>query len=245
MNAVEFENYVKKNATNSIPEKNLYRLEVNHDVYVIRLLYDKDGNVFSTFMYKRQVEYGSGKGWELLWSFGQTETFLNLMNTDFDVTVIAKRKHEDPKLDKPKELKGIKPIDSIAFNKHCKFPVFHKDDTLYIYCKDYLSPSFVPPVEDAGKPLSYILKKYFATSKSMKTFIYPDTWGSVVLREEAWIKVSNIQALQKFTTLREKTHYVWKAFYSAFLKEGKILLEENTDWMLWIEKFSEKFLFGT
>ena len=244
MNSVEFEQYVKENATNSIPEKNLYQLKLNKYVYAIRLLYGEDGDILSTFMYKRQVEYDSGKGWEFLWSFGHVETF-SILSTELEVVVLSKRNHGEPKLDKPKELKGIKPADSIAFNKHCKFPVFQKDNALYIQCKDYLSPYFVPPVEDAGKPLSYILKKYFATSKSIKTFVYPDTWGSVVLRSEAWIKVSNIQALQKFTKRIEKKQHIWKAFYSAFLKDGKILREENTDWMQWIEKFSEKFLFGT
>ena len=40
-------------------------------------------------------------------------------------------------------------------------------------------------------PLSYYAEKYFNKNKNEK-FIYPDCWGSIVLRSEAWIKLKDI-----------------------------------------------------
>jgi hypothetical protein len=45
-------------------------------------------------------------------------------------------------------------------------------------------------------PLSYYLEKYFNKQKNEK-FIYPDTWGSIILRNEAWIKLKNYLSLVK------------------------------------------------
>ena len=40
-------------------------------------------------------------------------------------------------------------------------------------------------------PLSYYMNKYFSTKRSEK-FIYPDCWGSIILRNEAWILLKDI-----------------------------------------------------
>jgi len=47
------------------------------------------------------------------------------------------------------------------------------------------------PIEDQGMPLGIIAKKYLNKQKNNK-FIYPDSWGDVVLRSEAWILIKNL-----------------------------------------------------
>ena len=46
---------------------------------------------------------------------------------------------------------------------------------------------------DLGKPLNYTIQKYFPDINTKKDrFIYTDSWGGVVLRDEAWIKLNNL-----------------------------------------------------
>ena len=71
-----------------------------------------------------------------------------------------------------------------------------KDDDVWVKHRDYFSPSFIPPVEDLGKPLGYILEKYF-DSNMEKKFVYSDNWSDVVLRTEAWIVIENLIAVIK------------------------------------------------
>ena len=47
------------------------------------------------------------------------------------------------------------------------------------------------PVEDIGAPLGNLAKKYLDQNKKNK-FIYPDSWGDIVLRNEAWILIENL-----------------------------------------------------
>lgn len=106
---------------------------------------------------------------------------------------ISYRQYGQPKLSKPKELKGIKQSFSGEYiPKKCNCPCFCVGDDLYIQHKDFFSRSFKPPDEDFDKPVAYLAKKYFDHKKSEK-FIYPDGWGSIILRDEAWIVFKNIK----------------------------------------------------
>lgn len=96
------------------------------------------------------------------------------------------------KLNKPVILKGIKQICSISYIGKCKCPVFISENDIYIQHKDYFSPSLNIPVEDMGAPLSYIINKYHNKDRYVKGFVYSDAWGSIVLRQEAWLKFSGI-----------------------------------------------------
>ena len=40
-------------------------------------------------------------------------------------------------------------------------------------------------------PISYYMNKYFNTKRNEK-FVYPDCWGSIILRNEAWILLKDI-----------------------------------------------------
>ena len=103
------------------------------------------------------------------------------------------RFYGEPKLKKPKELNKVKQSFSVECNPKCKCPVFVKDNDLWIKHRDFFSPSFRPPdTKDVGTPLSYRLKKYFNKNLSEK-FMYPDSWGDIVLRNEAWIVFRNFK----------------------------------------------------
>lgn len=113
----------------------------------------------------------------------------------FKFSLVSDRIFGEPKLKKPKELNNIKQSGNISFCRNkCKCPYFIKGDDIYIKHQDYFSKSFEPPIEDMGAPLNVILNKYFNKNKANK-FVYPDCWGDVVLRNEAWIKLENIMLL--------------------------------------------------
>ena len=40
--------------------------------------------------------------------------------------------------------------------------------------------------EDFGQPLEFLVNKYLGKEKKNK-FVYPDAWGSIIARNEAWI----------------------------------------------------------
>lgn len=127
------------------------------------------------------------------------------------------RRYGEPKLPKPKELKGIKQLCSIDYiNKKCKCPIFKQNNNVWIKHKDYFSPCLKVKTEDLGKPLNYIATKYIDKNTSKK-FLYSDAWGSIVLRQEAWIVIENlikeirlnkspIKIVQEILRQQEKLH---------------------------------------
>ena len=105
-------------------------------------------------------------------------------------SLVSFRKYGDKKLVKPKELDGIKQLDSVTYiPKKCVCLLFIKGNDVYIKHRDYFSPIFV--TEETGTPLEFITNKYLGKEKGKK-FIYGDAWGSIVLRNEAWIKLENL-----------------------------------------------------
>lgn len=107
--------------------------------------------------------------------------------------ICSHRYYGEPKLSKPKELKGINPIGKATYiSKHCEPQIFIKYNDVYIKHTDYFSYIWQPPIgERIDMPLTYYLKKYFSKAKK-NNFIYPDCWGSIVLRNEAWILLKDI-----------------------------------------------------
>ena len=47
------------------------------------------------------------------------------------------------------------------------------------------------PFHEMGMPLNYFAEKYMGKNRPKK-FIYEDSWGYVVARNEAWIKINNL-----------------------------------------------------
>lgn len=121
--------------------------------------------------------------------------------TDIDISNIeyiehSKRFYGQPKLVKPKELKNINSIGSVEFvPNHCNPQIFIKDDDIWIKHTDYFSANWRPPKDERiDMPLNYYANKYFNKNKGTK-FVYADDWGDIVLRNEAWLKITNVVEL--------------------------------------------------
>lgn len=97
-------------------------------------------------------------------------------HVNIKVSIPYMRFYGEPKLTKPKELKGIKQLTSIDFipNK-CKCKIFVKDNDVWILHRDFFS--------EVVSEHDY---------KFRKKFIYNDTFGCVVLRNEAYICIENL-----------------------------------------------------
>lgn len=95
-----------------------------------------------------------------------------VIDIEFDIPYI--RYYGEPKLTKPKELKGIKEIFSVDYiPKKCKCKVYVVGDDLWIHHRDFFSRTI-----------------YDHSVAFRKKFVYNDTFGAVVLRNEAYLKVT-------------------------------------------------------
>lgn len=113
-------------------------------------------------------------------------------NTPITFYVHSFRSYGQPKLSKPKDLRGIKQSLSVDYIPgKCRCPVFIKADDVWIRHNDYFSETMRLPLVDMGMPLEYLAKKYEKRDKRKK-FVYPDTWGSIVLRSQAWLRIKNL-----------------------------------------------------
>lgn len=149
---------------------------------------------------------------------------------DMEYLIVSRRFWGEPKLDKPKELKGIKSIGGVDFiPKHSKPQLFIKDNDLYIKHNDYFSYYWRPPKgERIDMPLSYYANKYFGKNKKEK-FCYPDCWGSIILRNEAWLCIKNAIGWAEL-----KNKYRWcREVFSLQKKSTSIELtsEAECDWL--------------
>lgn len=93
--------------------------------------------------------------------------------------ILAERAWGQPKLNKLNELKLIKQVGSIPFGEKCKCPVFIVNHMVYIKHRDWFSP-YIPIPEAVTRGI---------IDEKKKKFVYNDNFGSVVLRNEAWIKI--------------------------------------------------------
>lgn len=102
------------------------------------------------------------------------------------------RFYGQPKLPKPKELRGIKQIASVDYiYKKCRNQIFIKDNDVWIKHRDYFSQPMPLEDEDMGMPLSVLVKKYLSKD-TVNERGYPDAWGSIILRNEAWVILQNL-----------------------------------------------------
>lgn len=207
--------------------------------YFIRMRRDKKDCFY------KHIERLQNKGFlaSLMWSNCNLVDFVqwNIIAPAVNVSVIAHRKYGEPKLVKPKELKGIKGKSIMFFPKKCNFQYFKTDSDVYILCRDFFSPMFVPPEEDRKLSLNELLKKYFAIRKTEK-FIYADSFGSIILRSEAWLKISNYRNLcRKFDSISERREWLKNRFRSGFKTAGFDLSENDFYWNDFIERLYDEF----
>lgn len=136
-----------------------------------------------------------------------------------NLEIISSRRYGEPKLEKPKELKGIKQSGGAMFGPKCKCPVFVTESSVYVKHRDWFSRSIsIPEAVNRG-----------IISKQKSKFIYNDNFGSVVLRNEAWLKIEvdwDIFKPQLVNDLIRRTEWV------AGLREFDL---ENHDWVRFYE----------
>ena len=112
------------------------------------------------------------------------------------------------KVQKPQELKGIRKFASVPFDGKSQCQLFLSGDDLYINHSDYFSQMWRPPADDIGKPTSYYMKKYFGVLRPEK-FIYADSWGAIVIRNRAWLQITNFVQLVKHLNSTQVATTVW------------------------------------
>lgn len=161
---------------------------------------------------------------------------------DIKYDVVSFRKYGQPKLDKPKELRGLKGMSVVYIPNHCTNQYFIDDKDLWIKSRDYFSPSY-RLTEDIGTPLEYLIKKYGIKSKKSSGFIYNDCWGDIVLRQEAWMRFSNIipyigivpytelaematKKIQDYHHFTDGLDFYWRDMFEHMFKQIK---EDNDD----------------
>lgn len=144
----------------------------------------------------------------------------------------------EPRLEKPKELIGIRQAFSVDYiPKRCSCPVFIEGSNVWIKHRDYFSKI----IANDGKPLVSSYKEIFGKDlKGRSKFIYADCWGAIVLRNEAWLKIENfamdigqIEFVQTILRQQEKLHdfeeyslstgcmeRMWEKLYKRLTKEA-------------------------
>lgn len=190
-----------------------------------------------------QFKSNDGVLFPCLFTVGNTKEIIDkFFGKELCCEIYSYRLWGQPKLKKPDELKGISQsftVDYIA-NK-CKCQCFVKDNDLWIKHRDFFSLLHKSDAEDCGTPLNHRLKKYFGENKSyLDKFIYSDTWGSIVLRNEAWIVFRNL----KDTILRTEVppvSSVINAFINSKLLFKSGIIELNNIWQQFFENVCKEY----
>ena len=120
----------------------------------------------------------------------------------------------------------------------CKYQfqcqLFLDGSDLYINHCDYFSQMWRPPDGDIGKPTSYYLKKYFGISKPEK-FVYADSWGAIVIRNRAWLRITNFVQLVKHLNSVQVAATVWPMIRNYHQWSAS---EYNMGWECFLEAVS-------
>lgn len=112
------------------------------------------------------------------------------------VDLSAYRVYGQPRISKPKELKGIKPAFSQTLNKSGrKCRVYLCGNDIYVYFFDLFSRLMTfPDPEDMALPTSALARKYperFSFGRKEK-FIYADSWGTIRERNEGYLRFADL-----------------------------------------------------
>lgn len=110
--------------------------------------------------------------------------------------ILSHRFCGQPKLRKPRDITGVAPAFSVDYiPKRARCQVFVKEADAYIKHVDYFSPSLRDPYL-IGTPLEVRAKKHLSVDRKKK-FVYGDSWGDIVLRSEAWVKIEGLALASK------------------------------------------------
>lgn len=219
-NEIEFVGYIKSSGTS------FYEVYEN-DNFKVRLLKFNMNRYYAYADYQLPSNLTERVTWTVT-NLAEIDKLLSL--GDMEYTIVSRRHWGEPKLSKPKELKNIKTIGGVAFiPKHSKPQLFIKDNDLYIKHNDYFSYYWNPPKgERIDMPLSYYANKYFNKKRTEK-FCYPDCWGSIILRNEAWLCIKNAVGW-----IELKNKYRWSRDVFNLQKKNistELTDEAETDWL--------------
>ena len=223
--------------------REVLKIQLSYGVVYARLFRQKSKKD-STWLYLDNLEYQIWNNNRFInpitWSIATPKEFYEtfLQNNNLEFIEYSFRKYGQPKLSKPKELKGIKQSFSVDFiPKKCTCQCFVKDNDLWIKHRDYFSEELD---DDAtfDKPLEYSIKHYGLNSKKGNKFVYPDCWGSIVLRNEAWIVFKNIIPQLKLQSEYELKYDMLKKFCNGInAKYDDFLIG---DWDKFFEKVAKE-----
>jgi hypothetical protein len=169
-------------------KRECYKCKYYKGYVIVKLSTDpEDGSYYDFALYQENINGCYLKPLSYVASTPK-EVYRLLTTNPPQYIVYSHRYYGEPKLSKPRELRNISSIGSAEFiPKKCNTPIYIKGNDIWIKHTDYFSSTWKPPIgERIDMPLSYYLQKYFNTVKDNK-FIYPDCWGSIVLRNEAWL----------------------------------------------------------
>ena len=202
----------------------------------VKLLKDTDNNRYYDYI-AYQMRDGGRYVFPSSYDIATPEIFvrevLQIRAMSFELISVARSWREE-KLVKPRELRGVKQIASVSMlGGKTRHGIYILNDDLYIRCGDFFSPSFRKP-EDIGTPLVYRLGKYFGVTKKDR-FIYPDTWGDVVLRQSAWLKFANY-----IPTMRYFTDKKMSAACCDFMKNEYTGRDLDNEWRRFFENVAKE-----
>ena len=109
------------------------------------------------------------------------------------VEIVSERRYGQPKLKKPKALTNVKQAMTYKYDRKTSFPVFVKNNDIYIKHRDWCSECLY-----SGRQYEEWLAKHH------QKFIYNDTYGAVVLRGEAWIRIKGVLDAPKFSFIQRQ-----------------------------------------
>lgn len=136
---------------------------------------------------------------------------------------------------KPEVLKGVAKFASVSFEKMCQSQLYLNGQDLYIKQGDYFSPEYLDP-DDGGTPLLYRLKKYGIPHSKRERLTYADSWGAIVLRRVAWIRITNFVFLVCHLNNVEIATTIWPMIQS-YHHWGRN--EQSEDWMRFLEAVAD------
>lgn len=184
MNYIDYIDKIREASSNKPTNKN-ESLRIGD--YYVRLWYDDDGTLLDGLEFTTEDIFG--------WVWSNPKEFVcNHMYSQIDFIEHQVSVHGNTPLKKPKELRGVKSCFSLDYiHKKCKCLVFIHGNDVWVKHRDYFSSYLEIDKSDIGSSLNKLRGKYLHKKKG-STFIYEDAWGSIVLRNEAWICIKNLKS---------------------------------------------------
>lgn len=217
--------------------RKIYKLDIDGGYVYFRVM-EQDGFKLDGVQYQQWNNRRFSN--PITWTMCGIEEFYNKFfnNGKMEFQIYSFRKYGEPKLKKPKELSKMKANFSVDFiPKKCRCECFIKDNDLWIKHRDFFSEEMEYEDCDFGTPLEYRCKKYLDKDKSQK-FIYSDSWGSIILRNEAWIIFRNIVTKSKLTNEHHLTYEMLDIFSKYHRVDNTYFI--GTDWEFFFNRVSEE-----